>query len=98
MERYNRTFLNMLKTLSQKEKSDWKSHLPKLAFAVNSTRNATTEFSPHFLLYGREAKLPIDEIFRGVFGHKPETDQCHEKFAIEWEKSMKQAYLEIGRV
>ena len=60
VERFNRTLINMLKTLANKEKADWRSHLPKLAFAVNSTQNATTGFSPYFLMFGREARLPVD--------------------------------------
>ena len=52
-ERLNRTLVNMLKTLVAREKSDWKSHLHKLAHAVNSTKNKTTGFSPQYLIFGR---------------------------------------------
>ena len=95
-ERTNRTFVNMLKAMSQKETADWKKHLPKLAFAINSTKCKTTNFSPYFLLYGREPLLPIDQIFRGV--DEPESDRviCHEQFAKDWEKSMKNAF-EVAR-
>ena len=92
VERYNRTLLNMLRTLSQKEKKDWRKHLPKLAFAVNSTKSKATQYSPFFLLYGREPKLPIDGVFQ-------EAQECHElkrkshdQFAREWELSMRDAY------
>ena len=36
--------MNMLKTLGEKEKSDWKAHLPKLAFAHNATKNKATGY------------------------------------------------------
>ena len=91
-ERLNRTLVNMLKTLSQKEKSDWKSHLPKLAYAVNSTRNKTTGFSPHYLMFGREAMFPIDQVFSGVGGESTEIVKSHQDFVADWEKSMKGAY------
>ena len=45
-ERMNRTLINMLKCLSKTEKSNWKDHVPKLAFACNSVVNKTTGFSP----------------------------------------------------
>ena len=91
-ERLNRTLVNMLKTLSAKEKGDWRSHLPKLAYAVNSTRNKTTGFSPHYLMFGREAVLPIDQVFRDVVGTSGEIVQSHMKFVRDWENSMKLAY------
>ena len=95
-ERLNRTLVNMLKTLSAKEKGDWKAHLPKLAYAVNSTRNKTTGYSPHYLMFGREAVLPIDQVFHGVGGASAEIVKSHKKFVQDWEKSMTLAY-EIAR-
>ena len=95
-ERLNRTLVNMLKTLSAKEKNDWKSHLPKLAYAVNSTQNKTTGFSPHYLMFGREAVLPIDRVFSEVDGASSEMVKSHSKFVQEWEEAMKSAY-EIAR-
>ena len=62
-ERMNRTILNMLKTLGEKEKQDWKNHLTKLTFAYNSTTHKTTGFSPCYLMFGRSPRLPIDSIF-----------------------------------
>ena len=95
-ERYNRVLISMLRALSAKEKSNWKSHLPKLAFAVNATRNKSTGFSSFFLLFGWEARLPIDHIFQEVWGTKSET-VTHEQFAENWQKSMQQAY-DIARI
>ena len=62
-ERMNRTLINMLKTLSEKHKSDWKNHLRQLMFAYNSTVCASTGFSPHYLMFGRESRLPVDFVF-----------------------------------
>ena len=91
-ERLNRTLVNMLKTLATKEKNNWKAHLPKLAHAVNSTKNKTTGFSPHYLMFGREAVLPIDQAFRDVGGSSSEKVQSHGKFVQDWERSMQVAY------
>ena len=62
-ERLNRTIINMLKSIPDQEKKNWKDHLAKLTFAYNSTVNKTTQFSPFFLLFGREPRLPIDDVF-----------------------------------
>ena len=90
-ERTNRTFVNMLKALSLKEKQNWRKHLPKLAFAINSTKCKTTNFSPYFLLFGREALLPIDQVLQGV-DEDADRVVSHNQFAKTWETSMKNAF------
>ena len=62
-ERFNGTLLNMLGTLTREQKKDWKSHVPALVHTYNCTRNAATVFSPYFLLFGREPRLPVDVEF-----------------------------------
>ena len=62
-EHFNSTLLNMLVTLTPEQKKDWKGHVPALVHAYNCTRNATTGFSPYYLLFGREPRLPVDVEF-----------------------------------
>ena len=59
-ERFNSTLCNMLGTLSDEEKSDWKSHLGCMTHAYNCTKHASTTHSPYYLMFGRHPRLPID--------------------------------------
>ena len=62
-ERFNSTLCNMLGTLSEEEKSDWKSHLGCMTHAYNCTKHASTTYSPYYLMFGRHPRLPIDVEF-----------------------------------
>jgi len=60
VERFNKTLTNMLSNYVNATHTDWDTILPYVTFAYNTTKQASTNFSPFFLLYGREARLPID--------------------------------------
>ena len=62
-ERFNSTLCNMLGTLSDEEKSDWKLYLGCMTRASNCTKHASTTYSPYFLMFGRHPRLPIDVEF-----------------------------------
>ena len=80
-ERFNSTLCNMLGTLSDEEKSDWKSHLGCMTHAYNCTTHASTTYSPYYLMFGRHPRLPIDVAF-GL--HKPNcSDNCSKSRYIQ---------------
>ena len=71
----------MLGTLSDEEKSDWKSHLGCMTHAYNCTKHASTTYSPYYLMFGRHPRLPIDVAF-GL--HKPNcSDNCSKSRYIQ---------------
>ena len=62
-ECFNATLINMLGTLPEKLKSTWSKQVPTLVHACNCTRNNVTDFSPHYLMFGRKPHLPIGILF-----------------------------------
>ena len=80
-ERFNSTLCNMLGTLSDEEKSGWKSHLGCMTHAYNCTKHVSTIYSPYYLMFGRHPRLPIDVKF-GL--HKPNcSDNCSKSRYIQ---------------
>uniref|UniRef100_A0A8C5MQR9 Integrase catalytic domain-containing protein n=1 Tax=Leptobrachium leishanense TaxID=445787 RepID=A0A8C5MQR9_9ANUR len=90
-ERFNRTLLNMLGTLSVREKQSWSRQVATLVHAYNSTKNDSTGYSPYRLMFGREARLPVDLAFGvapdGTSGssHKGYVDRLRKNLASAFE-------------
>ena len=55
--------LSMLGTLHNSQKRDWRKYVEPLTHAYNCTINDTTGFSPNYLMFGRQPRLPIDILF-----------------------------------
>ena len=89
VERFNRTLLNMLGTISEKQKSDWKSHVPTLTHAYNAAMHESTGFSPFFLMFGRHPRLAIDA-FLGI--RSSEERKSHQDYADKLKNRLSDAY------
>ena len=50
----------MLRTLSEHDRIDWKAHLSSMTHSYNCTQHPSTTYSPYFLIFGRQPRLPID--------------------------------------
>jgi len=60
VERFNRTLCESLAKLSN-EDTEWDKLIPSVLFSYRSSKHATTRFTPSFLAYGQELKLPISD-------------------------------------
>uniref|UniRef100_A0A1X7TTA8 Integrase catalytic domain-containing protein n=1 Tax=Amphimedon queenslandica TaxID=400682 RepID=A0A1X7TTA8_AMPQE len=53
----------MLATSAKNNPLNWESYIRPVCFAYNTSIHALTGFTPLYLMYGREARLPIDLTF-----------------------------------
>ena len=92
-ERMNQTLLKMLRTLPESQKSRWPEFVNKMVHSYNCTQHSSTGYSPYYLLFGREPKLPLDLL---LCTKKETEDVNHHQYARNWKLRMQQAY-EIAR-
>lgn len=59
-ERFNQTLLSLLISLSEADQNHWPQSLPALLQAYNNTTHGSTGMTPHFIVFGRHARLPVD--------------------------------------
>ena len=87
-ERFNRTLLSMLGTLRDTHKRQWSRHVSQLVHAYNSTKSDATGFSPYYIMFGREARLPIDV----CFGTDKQGSVSHSRYVEELKEDLQSAY------
>jgi hypothetical protein len=89
VERFNCSLLNLLGTLDVEQKKRWKDHVASLVHAYNCTKNDSTGFSPFFLMYGRNPRLPVDLAF-GLC--KESTDMSYSEYVSDLKERLESAY------
>ena len=66
-ERFNRTLMTMLGALPQENKVQWQDWVSTLVHMYNCTTTRVIGYSPYFLMFGREPRIPVDETFGVTF-------------------------------
>jgi len=74
VERFNRSLCESIAKLVEKIK-DWDLLIPSILFAYRTAKNPATKMTPFYLVYGREAQLPIHpsstgELLEGTILHR----------------------------
>ena len=59
LERQNCTLFTLLRVFCSRRMRGWDRHLDEVLGAYNSTRHATTGFSPYILTRGTEKAIPL---------------------------------------
>ena len=94
IERMNRTVLQMIRCLRDKNIRDWDLYLPHISSAIRSTVNRSSGFTPNKLMLGREVYKPVHVLF-GI----DQANRCSRtpaEYVVFLEKTMKEIH-ELAR-
>ena len=90
VEQMNQTLICMIGKLDEEKKARWSEYLPELLLSYNSTHSAVTGYSPHFLLFGRRPRIPVDYQFPTIrdLPHKTKLEES----VADLQKRLKEAF------
>ena len=71
VESSHQMIMCMTGKLGEDKIADWPSHLAEIAHAYNATRSAVTRYSPHYLMFGCQPRLPVNFIFPTIGSNEP---------------------------
>ena len=84
VERSHQIIMWMIGKLGEDEKADWSSHLAEIVHTYNATWSQVKGYSPHYLLFGCQPRLPVDfylPILRSTEGPRRGTStRCVNKY------------------
>ena len=88
LERFNQTLLAMLATAVQERPFKWEDHLRRLCMAYNTSIHPTTGYTPFYLMFGRQARMPIDIMYETpnpqVLSHAEDAKKLHQDLEIAY--------------
>ena len=90
VERVNRTLLSMMAMVTSDHPNLWESHLRSLCMAYNCSVQATTGYTPFYLMFGRQARMLIDIMYGAPSPSMPVT-----KYAAQLKESLENAYHQV---
>ena len=91
VERFNRTLLAMLAAAAKDHPWDWDKQLRKLCMAYNSSTHPTTGYTPFFLMFGRQVRMPIDV----MYGQPTSQPLSHSEYATNLRQRLETAYRHV---
>ena len=96
VEQMNQTLICMIGKLDEEKKARWSEYLPELLLSYNSMHLAVTGYSPHFLLFGRRLRIPVDYQFPII--HDPPHKAKLKESVADLQKSLKEAFKMARRL
>jgi hypothetical protein len=91
-ERFMRTLKMMISSYIDEKQRNWDVHLDLFSFAYNTATHATTKYSPFYMMYGRQPKIPLDIFSREIIMKITLTE---EEYARQIEDNLKFAYEHV---
>ena len=89
VECLNRTLVDMISAVLKEQPSDWDKQVRRVCLAYNTSVHKSMGYSPFFLLFGHEARLPLDIMYGTAHS---DTSNSYGGYAAGMKKGLEEAY------
>ena len=83
----------MVSKYTESDQSNWDQYIEELIFAYNTSKQSSTGFSPHYLLFGYEARLPVDT---NICINEPALNSTREQ--LQKERELAKEAIQISQI
>ena len=81
----------MLATVVADHPFQWEDHVRTVCIAYNTSSHSTNGYAPFYLMYGRQARMPVDLMYGSP---KPEVTSTSE-YVFRLRKNLESAYQQV---
>jgi hypothetical protein len=89
VERFNRTLKNCIAIYAENNVGTWPEFLESVTWSYNSSLNPVIGFSPYYLMFGREPRLPLDVLEGSAKDIKHDLEQYNTKLTYHMYQAFK---------
>ena len=76
--------MHMIRKLGEDKKADWPSHLAEIVHTYNAIQSTITEYSPHYLMFIQQPRLPVDFVFPTIGSNKAPIRKASTKYVDKY--------------
>ena len=98
MERCNRTLFSMLATAATEQPFQWEDHLRRLCMAYNTSIHPISGYTPFYLMYGRQARMPIDVMYGSPWPEPTTVSDYASRLRTNLESAYEHVHERMGRM
>ena len=78
----------MLGTCVGEDPEDWEEYISKASMAYNMSVNATSGYTPFYLMFGRQVRIPVDL----MYGTAEPESASYGEYTTKLQQSLSKAY------
>jgi hypothetical protein len=76
IERFNRTLGECIAKLINDNDKEWDEYISSVLFAYRTMKHKSTGYSPFYLMYGRQAKLPVELKVETIYDSEKDMEEA----------------------
>ena len=78
-ERMHKLLIDMLSHFVRKDAKNWDKYVPYAVMAYRAMPHCSTKYSPYYLVFGREMRLPFEDDWKPHLGNKEVEEDDYER-------------------